>query len=297
MGLVKIHGHTCYIPGATNAGVYTTKSGYCLLIDSGINNTIAHKIKNVLAASGLKPKYLLTTHGHADHFGAHRLLKEFYPGLEILASPGEKIFMEDNLLGVKTLYGSQPFAEIKIPLLFARPVEVDSTISPGSLKLLDLRIQAIATPGHAAGHLAFLTPDGVLFSGDAVFHPAILAKYPLPFLQDIQAQLTTLEALAGLEIKYLLPAHSPEVIADPAPVLASNRRQINACLDRITELLARPLTREDLLAELAIEENLPMDIPQYFLNLASLSAFLSYLKDQGRVACALESGKLYFFAG
>jgi glyoxylase-like metal-dependent hydrolase (beta-lactamase superfamily II) len=293
--LVKIHGHTYYIPGATNAGVYSTKSGYCLLIDSGINNTIAHKIKDALAASGLKPKYLLTTHGHADHCGAHRLLKEFYPGLKILASTGEKIFMEDNLLGVKTLYGAQPLAEIKIPLLVARPVEVDGTIAPGPLKLLDQRLQAIATPGHTAGHLAFLTPDGVLFSGDAVFHPAILAKYPLPYLQDIKAQLTTLECLTDLEIKYLLPAHSPEVITDPAPVLAENRRQIHACLDMITELLARPLTREDLLAELAVQVNISMDIPQYFLNLTSVSAFLSYLKDQDRVACTLEKGRLYFY--
>ncbi|BCV20198.1 MBL fold metallo-hydrolase [Moorella sp. Hama-1] len=294
--LVKIQGHTYYIPGATNAGVFTTKSGYCLLIDSGINNTIAHKISRVLADNGLKPRYLLTTHGHADHFGAHSLLKELHPGLEILASPLEKAFMENNLLGTTALYGATPFNEIKVPLLFARPATVDSTITPGPLRLLDQHLQVLATPGHTAGHLAFLTSDGVLFSGDAVYDPATLAKYPLPFLLDIKAELATLEAVAGLEINYLLPAHGQEVFSDPVPVLEKNRRQINDCLDILIELLAQPLTREDLLAQVAILEELNMDIPQYILNLSSLSAFLSYLKDEGRIACTVENGKLYFYA-
>ncbi|MDN5345008.1 MAG: hypothetical protein PWQ18_1122 [Clostridia bacterium] len=297
MELVKINGHTCYIPGATNSGVYTTKSGYCLLIDSGINNTVAHKIKDTLAARALKPKYLLTTHGHADHFGAHRLLKELYPGLEVLASPGEKVFMENNLLGIKALYGSaSPLQELKVPLLYSpHPVEVDTTIGPGPLKLLDQRLQAVATPGHGAEHLAFLTPEGVLFSGDAVYHPAILAKYPLPFFQDIEAELATLATLAELEFDYLLPAHSPEVITDPAPVLEKNHQRINGCLDMLVELLARPLTREELLAQVAILEELTMDVPQYYLNLASLSAFISYLEGTGQIACTAENGKLYFY--
>lgn len=294
--LKKINGHTYYIPGATNTGVYTTKNGSCLLIDSGINNTVARKIRDTLVAGNLKPKYLLTTHGHADHFGAHHLLQQFYPGLQILASPGEKPFMADSLLGLKALYGAIPFAEIKVPLLYARSVTVDADIDPGPLKLLDQRFQAVATPGHSAGHLAFLTPDGVLFSGDAVYHPAILAKYPLPFLQDVGAGLTTLASLADLEIKYLLPAHSPEVITDPGAVWAENRRRVNACLEKIATLLARPLTREELLAELARQEGIPLDMPQYFLNLACISAFISYLKDHGRLACALENGRLYFFA-
>ncbi|AKX93102.1 MBL fold metallo-hydrolase [Neomoorella thermoacetica] len=296
MELVKIHGHTYYIPGATNTGVFTTKSGYCVLIDSGINNTVAHKISKVLAEKGLKPRYLLTTHGHADHFGAHNLLKELYPGLEILASPGEKVYMENNLQATTTLYGAVPYDEIKVPLLFARSTAVDITITPGPLKLLDQHLEAIATPGHTAGHLAFLTPDGVLFSGDAVFDQGILAKYPLPFLLDIKAELATLEVIAGLEIKYLLPAHGQEVITEVEPVLEANRRQIANCLDIIVELLSQPLTREDLLAQVAILEDITMDIPQYFLNLSSLSAFLSYLKDEGRISCSVENGKLYFFA-
>ncbi|MGI9861360.1 MBL fold metallo-hydrolase [Moorella naiadis] len=295
MELIKIHGHTHYIPGATNAGVFTTKSGYCLLIDSGINNTIAHKISQVLAGNDLKPRYLLTTHGHADHFGAHSLLKELYPGLEILASPLEKPFMENNLLGTTALYGANPFDEIKVPLLFARPAAVDLTITPGPLKLLDQHLQVLATPGHTAGHLAFLTPDGVLFCGDAVYDPATLAKYPVPFLLDIKAELATLGTLAGMDIPFLLPAHGREVIIDPAPVLEKNRRQINNCLEMLLDLLAQPLTREDLLAQVAILEDMTMDVPQYFLNLASLSAFISYLKDEGRLACTVENGKLYFY--
>lgn len=64
----------------------------------------------------------------------------------------------------------------------------------------------------------------------------------------------------------------------------------------LIELLDQPLAREDLLAQVAILEELTMDVPQYFLNLSSLSAFISYLKDEGHIACTVENGKLYFYA-
>lgn len=53
MELTKIKGNTFYINAPTNIGVFSYKNKNCLLIDTGINNTAARKIDNVLAENRL----------------------------------------------------------------------------------------------------------------------------------------------------------------------------------------------------------------------------------------------------
>ena len=68
MELVKLRGHTYYIPGATNVGVYRYKNGFCTLVDTGLDKTTGKKILEVLDDNNLKVKYIINTHGHPDHF-------------------------------------------------------------------------------------------------------------------------------------------------------------------------------------------------------------------------------------
>jgi hypothetical protein len=38
-----------------------------------------------------------------------------------------------------------------------------------------------------------------------------------------------------------------------------------------------------------------MDIPQYYIYLSTISAFISYLKDEGKINTAVENGKLFYY--
>ncbi len=98
MELTKINGNTYFINAPTNIGVYTYKNKNCLLIDTGINNTAARKIDNILIENKLHAKYIINTHSHIDHCGGNNYFKDNYTGSLIYSSAKEKLFMENQEL-------------------------------------------------------------------------------------------------------------------------------------------------------------------------------------------------------
>ena len=142
-------------------------------------------------------------------------------------------------------------------------------------------LQAVATPGHAADHLAFLL-GRVCFSGDAVLGSGsvFIADYP----GSLSGYLAALERLRGLDLELIAPGHGP-LIEDPAAKLGEYlghraRRErlivdaLDAGLREPGALLARvwgelppalePIARSTLqahLGKLAEEGRLPADMP------------------------------------
>jgi hydroxyacylglutathione hydrolase len=89
----------------------------------------------------LRPTHLLTTHGHHDHVAGHeRLLEQF--DLDVLAHPADRVEAATDL-------------------------EHGSVVEVG-----DLRVEALHTPGHSPGHLAFLA-DGACFTADVLFRDSV----------------------------------------------------------------------------------------------------------------------------
>ena len=122
MGLKKIRGNTYYIHGATNIGVYAFKNKNCVLIDTGINNTVARRIERVLIDNRFHPKYIINTHSHLDHCGGNNYFLENYPGCILYASKGESIFMENPEFTSYTLFASSGLKSMKG---MNNPIEVD----------------------------------------------------------------------------------------------------------------------------------------------------------------------------
>jgi len=91
------------------------------------------------------PTHLLLTHHHADHVAENHVYKERF-GVEVLAHPLE--------------------AE--------RLLDVDRAIEPGELlRVGDLRIDALHTPGHTDGMVAYRVGDEHLFTGDTLFKGSV----------------------------------------------------------------------------------------------------------------------------
>ncbi len=110
-------------------------SGRALLIDPEIH--LVERYKSALARDGLSLSYLLDTHTHADHFSASRML--------------------GTSLGVPIVHGR------KSPAPFA-----DMRLDDGDMLVAgEIRLKAMATPGHTRDSMCFLAGDA-LFSGDTL---------------------------------------------------------------------------------------------------------------------------------
>ena len=76
-------------------------------------------------------------------------------------------------------------------------------------------LHAIATPGHASDHLAFVA-GGACFTGDAVLGEGSVFVWPDP--GALRGYLEALERLRALELSVICPGHGPDVL-DPAAKL------------------------------------------------------------------------------
>jgi glyoxylase-like metal-dependent hydrolase (beta-lactamase superfamily II) len=163
-----------------------------------------HVAALMAAIGGASVAHILVSHTHRDHSPAARLLQA-ETGAPILAAgphrparppqPGEEVRLDAG--------GDAAFAP-DIALADGATIEGDG-----------YRLEAIATPGHAANHLVFAWPErALLFSGDHVMGWATTSVAPPDgSMTDYMASLDRL--LARPERLYL-PAHGPEIADGPA---------------------------------------------------------------------------------
>ena len=297
MELIKINGNSYYIPGPTNIGVFQFKDKYTLLIDTGDNNQQARKIAELIQANNLNSKYILNTHNHIDHAGGNMFFQEHYPGSLFYTSEDEKLFLENGILFSMYLYGGMPVNELSRHFLKDKKLRVDEILTPGSCKINDEKFEIIPLPGHARGQIGVGTRDRVCYLGDALFSREIIAKYSLPFLFNIEDQLNSYKTIEELDYDFFIIGHASQVY-DPAEIkdLAGfNQDKLMYYLNLALDLFSQPHTREELLEEICILEDLQLDFKEYYFSLSTTGAIIAYLHNQGELTYQLENGKLHYY--
>ena len=118
----------------------------------------AQKILATLKLAGATVRFILNTHGHADHTADDAALKE---------ATGAKVGIHEvdaNRLE-KNARDARPYLEGPPP-----PVKPDLLLKEGSeIRLGETVLVVLHTPGHTEGSAAFhAASEGILFSGDTV---------------------------------------------------------------------------------------------------------------------------------
>jgi glyoxylase-like metal-dependent hydrolase (beta-lactamase superfamily II) len=138
-------------------------------------------------------------------------------------------------------------------------------------------LRALATPGHAADHVCFMTADAVCFSGDLVLGEG--STFVPPDGGSLAAYMGSLRLLQAEPIELMCPGHGPW-IDDPAAKLAEyvehremRERRLLAALDRGER------SREALLAE--VWDDVPAGLRQAAAMV--MEAHLQKLEAEGRL--------------
>jgi glyoxylase-like metal-dependent hydrolase (beta-lactamase superfamily II) len=172
---VGMLGTNCYIVGDKN-------SGEAVVIDPGVDTeSEAQHILDETERNGFRIKYILNTHGHPDHNGGNRILKN-HSHAPILIHEAD----EPMLSG----------------LTADRRLREGDIIEVGNVKL-----KVIHTPGHSPGSMALLAEDYV-FSGDTLFAGSI-GRYDLPGA-SLERLVISLKKLLTLPDRVkVCPGHGP----------------------------------------------------------------------------------------
>jgi len=134
------------------------KTKEAAVIDPGDD---ADKILMALAKAELKVKYLINTHGHFDHVGANKRMKEA-TGADIACHP------EDEPMLVELSKSAAMFG-----LSAENSPPADILLKDGDQIFFgEITLKVIHTPGHSPGGICLYTP-GHLFAGDTLFMGSI----------------------------------------------------------------------------------------------------------------------------
>ncbi len=137
-------------------------------------------------------------------------------------------------------------------------------------------LQALATPGHATDHLAFLS-GAACFTGDAVLGEGSVFIMPEP--GALGGYLAALERLRALDLAVLCPGHGPPVW-DAAGKLAEYLEHRRDRERRLVEALAAGRRSVGELLDAAWD-----DVPEEMRPVAAitLAAHLDKLEEEGRL--------------
>lgn len=121
------------------------------IIDPGAEDG---KIKERLSRNNLSAKYIINTHGHADHIGANGKF-----GLPVMIHKSDASFL------------SNPVKNLSVMLSMAISSPPASRVLEDADKLYvgDLLLEVIHTPGHTPGSISIKCED-LVFTGDALFN-------------------------------------------------------------------------------------------------------------------------------
>lgn len=306
MEIIKIQGQSGFFKGGTNTGIYVFESGNVLLIDAGHTVQRGKRLVKHLAKQSLSPAYVFTTHEHFDHFEAFEGIKEEIPSAQLISHYYAKPYIENLYLGMAYLSSSS------IPSFFARrgnglgqnPLEssryhVDILVED-ELVLEGKTFQIIHSPGHCAGQAAIITPDRVCYLGDIVMDNKIIDTYDMPFLFSIELQEESLNRIKTLDFDYGLIAHSknPYTKDEIVEIAERNLSVIRRYEKDILTLLRQPMSREEILANLMVQNKVDCTYASYHYNNSTVGAFLAKLSHTGEIGYRYCDGRiLYHLSG
>jgi glyoxylase-like metal-dependent hydrolase (beta-lactamase superfamily II) len=164
-----------------------------VLIDPGAEGP---QLIAMVRSSGASLEAIWLTHAHVDHIGAIADIKRVWD-VPVFLHPLDRPLYDRGAMQAAA-YGFR----IEQPPAPERELAEGDVLTIGSH-----RFDVLHVPGHAPGHVAFVT-DGLMFGGDLLFAGSI-GRTDLP-LSDPERMIESLERAASLpESTVVYPGHGP----------------------------------------------------------------------------------------
>lgn len=247
------------LPPSTHTNAYLVGDDPAYLLDPGAS-AAAEQSRLFAILDRRRLRGVVLTHHHPDHIGAAAVCAERYR-VPILAHP----WTAEALRG-----------RIEVHQFINDGDRLDLGVTPDGKN--HWHLQALHTPGHAAGHLCFWEPRyRLLFAGDMISMLSSVIIPPPPD-GDLALYLKSLRRMQTLPARLLLPSHgSPN--ARPAFILEQSLTHRREREEQLLQALeAAPRT----VSELALE--MYRGLPESLMRFAEMQiqAGLHKLQNEGR---------------
>jgi len=203
-------------------GIYHLSGNGVVLIDAGAAEW--PEFLDDIISRGLEVKAILCSHLHFDHISTAGLIYEKFK------MPSYAFHLEER----ETEFPTRWFPVTK--LYNTEPLIIEGE-----------RFEVIFTPGHTKGHLAFVTPDGVCCVGDAFMSAKPLKYAKIPFFEDVDEAITSMEKLRQTEYRAYLLCHEAVIGRDELDGLIDANIEKELLLYRmILDYVTEPMEIEEM---------------------------------------------------
>jgi glyoxylase-like metal-dependent hydrolase (beta-lactamase superfamily II) len=260
-----VAGDTLVVSGLTNSG----------FVDGAVVDTCDDEAPY----AGVAISDVVITHGHADHFAVAATIRD--DGAKSWAPRDDASLVENPDINIRGMFSWAKPGDIFITKLFrGTPCKVDALVE----EWVDPRLTPVPLPGHTLGHTGFLSPDKVLFSGDALYQKEIWERHRLPYAIDPGDVASSLERIRTLDFDWLVPGHGRVIDREEADThIDFHLAEIDRINAFILDALKTERTTEDAIAVVSAERGLSDNPAQYWLAVTTVKGFLGDMLARGEL--------------
>lgn len=295
MELRHVYGNTYAAVGATALmPVYKLTDTDIVLMDTGYARLDRSALVNLIEDNGFRLRGILCSHAHFDHTGNVRYLQQRY-GCQAAAQIIEA-GISVNPDAYRANYVALTYGKSREYLLEeCFPVDVIIPADAGHLDFCGARFGILQLPGHSAGHIGVVTPDGAAYLGDCLIDEEQIAAAKLPTSMFIARDLESKESLRNLRRPAYIIAHK-QVLTDIGPLIDRNIAFIHDKGRELLEDLEDGMSFDQWIYAFCQRENVrTRNEFKFSIVERNFANFVDWLTDEGKVEVRREFCAKHYF--
>lgn len=297
MELRHVYGRTYAAVGATALmPVYKLTERDIVLMDTGYARLDRSALVNLIEGNGFRLRGIICSHAHFDHTGNVRYLQQRY-GCQAAAQIIEA-GISVNPDAYRANYVALTYGKSREYLLEeCFPADVIIPADAEHLDFCGARFGILQLPGHSAGHIGVVTPDGAAYLGDCLIDEEQIAAAKLPTSMFIARDLESKESLRNLRRPAYIIAHK-QVLTDIGPLIDRNIDFIHDKGRELLEDLEDGMSFDQWICAFCQRENVrTRNEFKFSIVERNFANFVDWLTDEGKVEVRREfCAKHYFHA-
>ena len=293
MDIRPIKGNTWVLEGMEWIPFYKLDERRCILLDSGLLGE-REDLEQTLLDHGLTPAGILCSHAHVDHGGNNRYFQEKYriPVALTVKEAG----MCASVLTLKCYFLMLPPGMVEREA--SHLVHTPDVIVPdrdGPFSFCGAEFQIIQTPGHSAGHISTITPDGVCYVGDALLSREQLGA-KLPYCLSHQMGIDSREKLRAAQADLFVMAHRGMCTREELSALIDDNQALaQQRAGEVLALVTEPMTVSQIAQRVCRYFQLLSRRPTRSLRYErNIRFFVEYLTDRGDLVMEARDGVTFY---
>ena len=283
MELRHVLGSTYVADGATALlPLYKLNDTDVVLLDTGYAKLDRSGLTHLLDDNGFHLKGIICSHAHFDHTGNVRYFQQRCGALAAAQIIEAGISVNPDAYRanyVALTYGRS--RKIFLEECFTADVIIPANAT--ELSFCGAKFGILQLPGHSAGHIGIITPDGVAYLGDCLISQSQIDTAKLPTSMFIARDLESKRSLYDLRCPAYIVAHKA-VLPDITDLIGENIRFLESKAREMLDCLTDGMTFDQWIYEFCKRENVRTHNEMKFCMVErNFSNFASWMEDEGTV--------------